>query len=344
MPVPETRDELVKLRKPDWGRSDDPSCSRLKATWIGHASWLIETPKQSVDFSFDNDDSENASSDARGVRIIVDPVFSERTSPISFLGPKRYTPTPCSLEEVPEVDLCLISHSHYDHLDLDTINKLYARNPDMHFLCGLGNAKWFHSCGIQEGNVAELDWWQGVQVDAPGVGSVKLICTPAQHFSGRGLTDKNSTLWCSWVVEEAVSGGSRTPRKLYFAGDTGYRTVFQAHPTKEQEEAQPVCPAFKDIGKFLGPFDLALLPIGLCTPRDVMSAIHCAPEDTVHVHTDVNSKRSIGMHYGTFRGGISAQYEDVRYPPRRWKEVCEEAGLQWGEEVGLCDIGETVLA
>ena len=134
----------------------------------------------------------------------------------------------------------------------------------------------------------------------------------------------------------------RPGRKLYFAGDTGYRAV-PRDIALENEKDFPCCPAFKDIGDLYGPFDLALLPIGLMTPRFLMSSVHCSPEDSVHVHKDIRSKRSIGMHYGTVRGGISAQYEDVRDPPRRWKAACERAGLLWGEEIGLCDVGESVV-
>lgn len=109
------------------------------------------------------------------------------------------------------------------------------------------------------------------------------------------------------------------------------------------EASLPVCPAFSEIGETYGPFDLALLPIGCCMPRTFMSPVHCTPEDSLCVHKDIRSKRSIGMHYGTVRGGISAQFEDVRDPPRWWKEACEKEGLVWGKDVGLCDIGETVI-
>ena len=108
-------------------------------------------------------------------------------------------------------------------------------------------------------------------------------------------------------------------------------------------ESLPSCPAFAEIGALHGPFDLALLPIGCFLPRTSMSSVHCAPEDAVCIHRDVRSRRSIGMHYGTVRGGISQEYEDVREPPRRWREACEREGLVWGEEAGLCDIGETVI-
>lgn len=220
--------------------------------------------------------------------------------------------------------------------------------------------------GIHPNEVTELDWWQGARVTVAGVGSVDLTCTPCQHLSGRSPLDMGATLWCSWVVEETSSdtsnvkslgtpGDSTTAQpqsspsrlhKLYFAGDTGYRAIpASAAPPKdlESDPSLPHCPAFAEIGALYGPFDLALLPIGLYSPRRVMASVHCAPEDSVCVHLDIKSRKSIGMHWGTVRGGISAQYEDVREPPRRWREAAEKRGLVWGRDVGLLDVGETAV-
>ena len=285
----------------------------------------------------------------------------------------RYTPTPCTLQEIPDVDIVAISHNHYDHLDVDTIRELYqARKGRIHFFCALGSVPWFLSMGINRDEVTELDWWQGVRVDVAGAGSIKLTCTPAQHNSGRTPWDISATLWCSWVVEEAPSeetvveqscteGNILPPEaqdtslsttapqcslKLFFAGDTGYRTVPASDPTSsppKPDSTFPHCPAFSQIGDRFGPFDLALLPIGLYSPRHFMSPVHCAPEDSICIHKDIKSKKSIGMHWGTVRGGLSAHYEDVREPPKRWKEAAEKNGLIWGEEIGLLDIGETLV-
>ncbi|KAJ7723300.1 hypothetical protein DFH07DRAFT_856078 [Mycena maculata] len=150
-------------------------------------------------------------------------------------------------------------------------------------------------------------------------------------------------LWCSWVLEDSTNSETQESKRLSFAGDTGYRTVRSETPSPAELAALPACPAFAEIGALYGPFALALLPIGCFLPRASMSTVHCAPEDSVCIHRDIRSKHSIGMHYGTVRGGLSEQYEDVREPPRRWRAACEEAGLMWGEEVGLCDIGETVV-
>lgn len=329
VPVPANREGLVPIRKPEWGASHP---NRLKATWIGHASWLIETA--------------TSPGSLRGVRILLDPVFSERTSPVQWFGPKRYSPTPCTIEELPEIDVITISHNHYDHLDSWTIKEVWritkSQNRRLIIMCGLGNKAFFTNMlpDLTTDEIFELDWWDAVSMSLPSLGNVEMMCTPAQHTSARSVNDKDKTLWCSWIIRELDVVG---PKTLFFAGDTGYRHVNSNHPTPEEEATMPRCPAFKSIGEKCGPFDLALLPIGLYSPRDFMSTVHCSPEDSVCIHQDIRSKYSVGMHYGTVRGGLSAAYEDVLEPPRRWKSECEKAGLRWGEEVGLCDIGETVL-
>ena len=326
-PVP-PRDQLVPIQKSDWGLGKQG----LKATWIGHASFLVETSA-----------SEGTE---RGVRVLFDPVFSERTSPVTWAGPKRYTPTPCRLDELPDVDLVVISHDHYDHMDSDSLLKIHAkRKGDVHFLVALGNASRLRGFGIGSEDVTELDWWEGVRAEVPRIGYVTMTCTPSQHFSGRGIWDQGSTLWCSWALDAGSSNNTTatthpsTAEKLFFAGDTGYRYV----PKEAKESDVPFCPAFKEIGETLGPFDLSLLPIGLYSPRHLMSPVHCNAEDALCLHKDLKSRKSIGMHYGTVRGGISQYFEEVTEPPKRFKEVCEKDGRLWGEELGLLDIGETLV-
>ena len=333
-PVP-SRDRLVPIQKPDWGTGRQG----LKATWIGHASFLIETSSSSSSTS-----SEAA--EPRGVRVLFDPVFSERTSPVTWAGPKRYSPTPCTLDELPDVDVVAISHDHYDHMDSDTLMKIYARRKgNVHFLVGLGNAARLRGFGVAGEDVTELDWWEGCQVDVPSVGSIDMTCTPSQHMSGRGIWDHGSTLWCSWVLDAGkvnsalTETSSRASEKVFFAGDTGYRYV----PKEAKESDMPFCPIFQEIGEAFGPFDLSLLPIGLYSPRHLMSSVHCNPEDALCLHKDLKSKKSIGMHYGTVRGGISQYFEEVTEPPRRFKEACEKEGRRWGEELGLLNIGETLV-
>ena len=316
--------ELVKIRKPDWAQDQK---NRLRATWIGHASFLVETPAQG--------DAK------RGVRVLFDPVFGEKTGPLGLIGPKRYTPTPCTVSELPEVDIVCISHNHYDHLEYGTVTELYKQQKErIHFFVPLKDKAWFtkHVCKPDE--VTELDWWQSCEVGVEGVGSVNITCTPSQHSSARQGWDRDHCLWSSWVLEAGN-------KKVYFAGDTAYQAV----------DTPSACPAFKQIGKVFGSFDLAMLPIGLFKPPSMMGSVHAAPEQSLQIHKDIGSKFSIGMHYGTVRGGVSGQYEDVREPPRRWREAAEKEGiwLRGGVEgnaskidttkagVCLCDIGETVV-
>ncbi|KAF2270348.1 Metallo-hydrolase/oxidoreductase [Lojkania enalia] len=327
VPVPSDRSELVQVHKPDWGISTNG----LKATWIGHASFLIETAK-----------AKNAE---RGLRILLDPVWSERVGPYGLLGPVRFTPTPCSIADVPEVDAVCISHDHYDHLDSDTLKKLNAKwKGHLRYFCGLGIKAVLVGLGIgiEAEQVTEMDWWDGVTLSKEGIGSVDVVCTPAQHRSGRAPWNFDGTLWCSWVVKEARDAGDE-PKRLYFSGDTGYCYVPSDDQLSHHNAPYPPCPAFSEIGELYGPFDLALLPIGCFQPRSLISGQHSSPDDSVAIHRDVKSKKSIGMHYGTFRGNLSAHYEPVTEPPLRWKNAAEAEGFRWNEEIGLCDIGETVV-
>ena len=202
----------------------------------------------------------------QGFRVIFDPVFSERCSPFKWLGPKRYTDVPCQVEEIPSIDAVIISHNHYDHMDHPTIMKIKARHPNVHFFVPLGNKKWFTASGIKEG-VTELDWWEQRDINLTDAESkpdvsrsiaARVGCLPCQHTSARTGFDRGLSLWASWSVE---SGG----KKVYFGGDTGYRSVPDLPKGVDDYDADhvyPYCPAFKDIGDLRGPFDLGLIPIG----------------------------------------------------------------------------------
>lgn len=325
VPVPADRLGLVQVRKPDFTNVTQHG---LKTTWIGHASFLVETT--------------SAEGSPRGMRILLDPVWSDCVGPYGMVGPVRFTPPPCTIDELPHVDAVCISHDHYDHLDSDTLRKLMAKqNGDLHFFCGLGVKAVLTGlgAGIKAEQVIEMDWWDGVTVAKEGVGSVDLICVPAQHRSGRAPWNFDSTLWCSWIVKEPNPSG----KKLFFAGDTGYCHVTSDTMYSYQDALHPPCPAFKEIGDLYGPFDLALLPVGCFKPRSILSGQHCSPEDSLAIHVDLKSNKTIGMHYGTFRGAFSANFEPVTEPPERWKKGAEAEGLEWGVKVGLCDIGETVV-
>lgn len=324
VPVPADRLGLVEVRKPAF----DDLPQGLKATWIGHASFLIETTAPQ--------DSK------RGIRILLDPVWSERVGPYGVVGPIRFTPPPCSIDELPEIDAICISHDHYDHLDSDTLKKLMVKqNGNLRFFCALGVKSVLTGLGvgIQAEQVSEMDWWDGLNLSVDNVGSADLICAPAQHRSGRTPWGFDGTLWCSWVIKESTGPSSK---KLFFAGDTGYCHVDSNDQFSHEHAPHAPCPAFKQIGHLHGPFDLALLPIGCFKPRSILSGQHSSPEDSLTIHKDVQSKKSIGMHYGTFRGSLSASFEPVTEPVERWKKGAEDMGLRWDVDVGLCDIGGTV--
>ncbi|KAF2662769.1 Metallo-hydrolase/oxidoreductase [Lophiostoma macrostomum CBS 122681] len=332
VPVPKDPSHLVPVQTPSFPNPSSPSApaNELRATWIGHASFLLQF---------------------RSFNILLDPVFSQRVGPYNLLGPTRFTALPCTVDDLPDIDAVLISHDHYDHLDAPTLQKLEARKPGtIRYLCGLGLGKVLLGlgAGIREGQVREMDWWDGVRRVE---GGIEFICTPAQHRSGRVPWAFESTLWCSWIVSaptppsssiSATTPASQTKR-LFFAGDTGYCAVSSDSQLGHQDAPHPPCPAFKEIGELYGPFDLALLPIGCFKPRAFMAGVHSSPDDSITIHKDIKSKKSIGMHYGTFRGNISAQYEPVTEPPERWEKVAQAEGLEWGKEVGLCDIGQTVV-
>jgi N-acyl-phosphatidylethanolamine-hydrolysing phospholipase D len=229
------------------------------ATWIGHSTVLVQMD---------------------GVTFLTDPTWAARTGPFGGLvGVGRYTPPPLRLEDLPRIDFVLVSHDHYDHLDEPTVRRL-AELYDPRFVVPLGLKSWLADRGIT--NAVELDWGESVTVNG-----LKIVCTPAQHGSGRTLADQGRRLWASW----AVLGSKR----FYYAGDTGYYRHF------------------KDIGDTLGPFDLAALPIGSYTPREIAAPVHISPEEALQAWTDLRGRRFLGVHWGTF--GLAREPHDE--PPRR---------------------------
>jgi L-ascorbate metabolism protein UlaG (beta-lactamase superfamily) len=219
----------------------------LVVTFIGHASFLIQ------------------SGDAA---ILIDPVYSQRASPVQFAGPRRVRQPGVAFADLPEISVVLVSHNHYDHCDLPTLRALDRRHAPR-FVTPLGNARLLRSAGIRR--IEELDWWQGASAVPLGV-----TLTPAQHFSSRHLFDRNRALWGGFVL--STRGGT-----VFFAGDTGY------------------APHFRAIRKRCGPIDLALLPIGAYEPRWFMKDVHMNPAEAVQAHIDLEARRSIAMHFGTFQ-------------------------------------------
>lgn len=216
-------------------------------TFLNHASFLIQLPQ---------------------LTILTDPIFSERASPYRFVGPKRVRPPGMKLEELPAVDVVLISHNHYDHLDIESLVQLDAKFHPL-FLVPLGDERLLKERGIQ--NVKELDWWQKVDLK-----EVVFHFTPTQHWSARGLFDKCDSLWGGFFIHAPST-------KIYFGGDSGYAGHYKL--TREK----------------LGAPDLALLPIGAYAPRWLMKISHMNPEEAVTAHKDLGAHQSFGMHFGTFQ-------------------------------------------
>ncbi|KAF2731821.1 Metallo-hydrolase/oxidoreductase [Polyplosphaeria fusca] len=306
----------------------------LRATWLGHACYYLEFPS--------------------GLRVLTDPVFEPYCSPIHLPHLRRYTDPPCQIEDLPFVDAVLVSHNHYDHLSLGSVRRVKAKFPGARFWVPLGLKSWFESSGVK--NVCEVDWWEEGEMEMRRVGKeeggegreevIKATFTalPAQHNSKRTPWDTGKTLWCGWGIE---SGG----RKVYFAGDTGYRTVTSVPSgTSDHDLDLPHCPAFSQIGAHAGPFDLGLIPIGAYEPRWAFSAVHADPRDAVSIFLDTRCERGLGMHWGTW----ALTYEGVWEPVRGLVGALRERGLGgdgkegeegWEEEsrgvFGWSGVGET---
>lgn len=253
----------------EWQKSPAPQISSkpsatvrqgCRITFVNHATFLLQMD---------------------GLNILTDPVWSDRASPFSWIGPKRHRMPGIAFEDLPKIDAVLISHNHYDHLDLPTLQKLFVAHAPK-ILVPLGNKKFLESKGIS--NVVELDWWDDADVNE----KISIQAVPAQHFSGRGMFDRNATLWCGYVIKTPLGN-------LYFAGDTGYNSEM-----------------FQEIGQQCGPIRVAFLPIGAYKPQWFMSPVHISPEEAVKTHMIMNIETSIGMHFGTFRLADDGQEDPVR--------------------------------
>ena len=231
-----------------------------RITWIGHSTFLIGLA---------------------GRNILTDPFFSERASPVYFAGPKRFVPPGLDIDELPPIDLIVISHNHYDHMDLAALKKLGARFPNVRVLVPLGDGPLVKETGIAD--VRELDWY-----DEDGIAGVKVTSVPAIHRANRGLFDLNKTLWCGYVISGAG-------QKIWFAGDTGSGPVFA-----------------NEVAKKVGPVDTALIPIGGFLPRDVLRAVHASPEESLELARLMGAKTAIGMHWGTLPLGADTPIDAIK--------------------------------
>lgn len=239
---PETEIPTVKKTKVDF---DTPSKSGFRVTWIGHSTLLVE-----ID----------------GLRFLTDPVWGERASPVSFAGPRRFFSAPVPISELPKIDAVLLSHDHYDHLCRETVESLAKLK--VPFITTLGVGDRLEEMGVHFSLIQELDWWEETTI-----GDVRIAGVPARHFSGRTPFDRNSTLWCGWVI------AGRTHR-MYFSGDTAY------------------FPGFKDIGKKYGPFDL--VAIESAAYNSAWPDVHIGPEQALQACLDLRGQNYLPIHWATF--------------------------------------------
>ena len=258
---------LVRLKPEDF---KNPLMPGLRAIWFGHASVYLE-----ID----------------GARVMVDPILSDYASPLAGIGPKRFHPPPLALELLPKMDAIVISHDHYDHLDMETIRHL-AR-VGSHFLVPLGVGAHLERWGVSGTQFTELDWWQSAEIR-----DLKITSAPVRHYSGRGLRDGYATLWSSWSIAGPI-------HRVYFSGDTG----FGEH--------------FREIGDRLGPFDLSLLKIGAYGPGRNWLDIHMEPEQAVESHIALKARRMLPVHWGTFNLAFHAWDE----PIKRAVKAARERGI-----------------
>ncbi|WP_367871490.1 MBL fold metallo-hydrolase [Luteolibacter sp. Populi] len=245
-----------------------PPAEGWRVTWLGHASFLVQ---------------------GLGRNLLIDPVFSDYCAPFRMERFRRVSPPACRLEELPAIDAVLLTHSHYDHLDLSTLLTL---GKEMPLVIAEGHAAWLGRKGFR--NVKELTWFGQMEL-FPGI---QLSATPAQHFTARTPFDRNRGHWCGWLLEGAGV-------KLWHAGDSGY------------------CPAFREIGERFGPIDFGMIPIGAYSPRWFMQPIHMNPEESLQAFIESRCRRAVAMHWGTFR----LTDEPMGEPPYRLKAALEKEGI-----------------
>jgi N-acyl-phosphatidylethanolamine-hydrolysing phospholipase D len=279
---------LVSPRRFDAPRIDNDgvalraAASEPKVTWVGHSTLLLQL---------------------QGISLLTDPQWGDRASPLSWAGPRRLSAPGLAFEDLPHIDVVLISHDHYDHLDLGTVRRLAAAHDPL-FVVPLGLKAWLAERGVAR--VEELDWWQAREYRG-----LRLVCVPAQHFSQRTPWDRDRRLWASW----AVIGPER---RFYFGGDSGYFT------------------GFREAGDRLGPFDLAAIAIGAYVPPAVMQFTHTTPEQAVQAAVDLRARIVLGIHWGTF----DLADEPLDEPPRRMLAEASRRGFA-ADRAWILKLGET---
>jgi N-acyl-phosphatidylethanolamine-hydrolysing phospholipase D len=295
LPRVDSRHETTRAVLSAQSAQSAKSVSQLTGTWLGHSTVLLNLA---------------------GKWILTDPVWSDRASPVSWAGPRRWVAPQLPLESLPPLDLIVLSHNHYDHLDRSAIEWLARHRAATPWVCPLKLSPLLREFGVLQ--VTELDWWEDTTTNG-----IRVTATPAQHFSSRHFLDRNATLWCGYALQ---SGNLR----INFAGDTGLH------------------PEFKLIGQRCGPFDLALIPIGAYEPRWFMQPVHMNPEDAIAAISALASAqpesgvpRVMPIHWGTYK----LTDEPMDEPPRRFAERWRGAGfppdrlwlLAHGETRGLSD-------
>jgi N-acyl-phosphatidylethanolamine-hydrolysing phospholipase D len=263
----------------NWELVKNPDPTQIQYTWIGHSTFLVQYA---------------------GVNVLTDPVFSERASMVQFAGPKRYRRVPCTVDQLPPIDVVVVSHNHYDHLDYYSILDLYNHHKGCTFYAPLKMGDWFAK-NFEGISVKDLDWFDstvhelkptsnnktGETKAVPDV-QVQVTCLPCQHWSLRNGRDRNEVLWGSFGIKIIPNSADLAPRVLYHGGDTGYNNV-----------------CFKEIGEKYsqpnGGIDFAMIPIGAYEPRWFMKGEHINPEEAVEIALEIGAKKAVGMHWGTFK-------------------------------------------
>ena len=245
-----------------------PTNASWRATWLGHASFLVQS---------------------QTVSLLIDPIFSDFCAPMPLPQLRRQTAPPCRVADLPKIDAVLLTHSHYDHLDIKTLRQL---GMETHLITPQGHARWLAKKGFC--NVVEIPWNGTYTINE----QVTITATPAQHFTARSLWDRDLGHWCGWLIQDAHC-------KLWHAGDSGY------------------CPAFREIGERHGPIDLGMIPIGAYNPRDIMQAMHMNPEEAVDAFVESGCRKAVAMHWGTFQ----LTDEPIGEPPLRLSVALEARNI-----------------